>query len=671
MNQFFNTLLSVLKEDVRFFSEDGIFLRNSVYESAMKMDEKLLHLLLNNEETKKHFFKKVDDILVFDKVRFGWVINNREFLPDSYTRFKNKIGLADKSGNLISDYDDIELVFPYKDCVLEGGQSKEDIKREEIFYNELLAPKEIDRMFEPKVLTNAIRHEAIKDAKGLRVKTSSVEKVLPNDNLIIYGNNLLVLKSLIPRFKGKVKCIYIDPPYYFASTKKEDTFAYNSNFKLSSWLTFMKNRLEVARDLLSDEGAIFVQISNDGVAELMRLIKEIFNRNGDNFINIITVKTKSPSGFSTVNPGVFEAAEFIIAFAKNKKCWKYHPQFVETSYDSNYKWYITNKSDNFKQWNIVSLNEFVSKEKGFKSVKDFIKAIGEAAFNDLIAKFALDHADSVFRYTAIGKAAGNAVINAKELSKKHMDEIYEVPREGKYTVYVYKAQEIAFYSKKIKEIDGKRVPAIQLSDIWIDTPYEGIAKEGKVTLKGGKKPEKLLKRIIEMSTNPGDLVLDFFSGSGTTCAVAHKLGRQYIGVEQLEYEQNGPISRLETVISGDKSGISKIVNWNGGGSYISCELAKLNQEFIDEISHISSANDLKIIYYEAGKSGFISCNVNLAKINLNATDFESLSLDDQKRFLMEILDKNLLYVNYCDIDDEEFHISEKDKAFTRSFYEEG
>lgn len=179
MKNFYEAVLTVLKKDKRFIAEDGSFLRNAVYEAAIKMDTNLIHLLLSNEETRKRFFTDVDGVTVFDKVGFAWVINNRQFLPDSYTRFKNKIGLADSNGDLISASDKIELVFPYKDCVLEGGQTKEDQKREEIFYNETLAPDEIDRLLYPKVFTKAQRFT--KDGN------TSIKEFKDDDNLIIKG----------------------------------------------------------------------------------------------------------------------------------------------------------------------------------------------------------------------------------------------------------------------------------------------------------------------------------------------------------------------------------------------------------------------------------------------------------------------------------------------------
>jgi len=224
-----------------------------------------------------------------------------------------------------------------------------------------------------------------------------------------------------------------------------------------------------------------------------------------------------------------------------------------------------------------------------------------------------------------------------------------------------------------KSIKLEALKTNKMSDFWThgEIPKADLANEGGVKLKRGKKPEQLLKRIISISTEEKDIVLDFFLGSGTTAAVAHKMNRRYIGIEQLDYGNNDSVTRLENVITGDRSGVSNTVGWQGGGSFVYCELAKLNQNFVDEIEATKDEHALKEIYDKIIKSGFISYKVDPAVIYEAADDFEELSLDDKKRFLMEILDKNLLYVNYCDIDDEEFEISEEDKAFTRSFYREG
>ena len=266
MANFFDTVIGVLKQDERFFSAEGELLRNAVYEAAMKMDSALLKLLYNNEVTRERFFTDVEGISVFDKVGFGWVINNRQFLPDSYTRYKNKIGLVNGNGDYISTSNDVELVFPYKDCILEGGQTKEDQKRSEIFYNETLAPDEVDRLLYPKVLVNATRHTA--DA------AERITEITENDNIFIKGNNILALASLLKRYEGKIKCIYIDPPYNTRSDA--NTFAYNNTFNHSTWLTFMKNRLELAKKLLSDDGIIYIDIDHYELFYLGALADEIF-----------------------------------------------------------------------------------------------------------------------------------------------------------------------------------------------------------------------------------------------------------------------------------------------------------------------------------------------------------------------------------------------------------
>lgn len=660
----YHELYDVLRMEDRYCTDAGELIKSNIQEDALNLAPSLLKLLLANESLTRHFFRDVDGIRVFDKVAFQKLIMNKQFLPDSYTTFKNKIGLTVDDGRFITDSREVVLAWPYKDCMLEGGQTKEEAKRDEVFWNETLAPDEINRLTEPKMFTNFRRY----DKEG----EHDVEHISPKENLIIKGNNLLALHSLKEKYAGQVKLIYIDPPYYFVANKSEDTFSYNSNFKLSTWLTFMKNRLEVARDLLSNDGAIFVQISDDGVGELHCLLKEVFNRNGDNnFINKITIKTKSPSGFASVNPGVFETAEYILAFAKKKSNWTYNRQYVESTYDPNYKWYITNINDDFRSWNIVDVFEYVAKEHGYSNRKEIEQKIGKDTFLNLVSDFVLIHKDSVFQSTAIGNDAGSDVIEIRELSKRNRETVYSVSRKDYYTVYAYNGREIAFYNKKIRNIDGKDVPTMLLSNIWNDISYEGIAKEGSVTLKGGKKPERLIRRIIEMASNPNDIVLDFFAGSGTTASVALKLNRQFITVDQLDSQIDMSMKRLLSVVNGDSTGISKAVNWQGGGSFVYCELSKANQSFIDEIEEAKTSEELARIWKRMQETGFLSYQIKAKDIDVNADDFKAVSMDDQKRFLMESLDKNLLYIPFSEIDNEDYNISDEDKRLTREFYKKG
>ena len=599
INSFFDTVLNVLKKDNRFFAKDGTFLRNAVYEAAMQMDENLIHLLITNPETKARFFKKVDDVFVFDKVGFAWVINNREFLPDSYTRFKNKIGLVDENEEMIATSGKVELVFPYKDCVLEGGQTKEDQKRDEIFYNETLAPDEVDRLLYPKVFTNAKRfsydgdYDLLGQPTGNNSKVSCVraDRFEDTDNLIIKGNNLFGLASILKRFEGQVNCIYIDPPFNTGN----DSFNYNDRFSRSTWLTFMRNRLTIAKQLLRRDGNIFIHIDINQSHYLKVLCDEIFSE--DNFVEEIIWAYGSPSGGRAATPKPVNIHDYILHYSKDYPNRKQNRVYVPYTEKYINDWFKYTDEDG---------RRYQRRQRG----KD---------------------------------ENGNPI-----WTKQYLDESKGIPLSTVWT----DIQQVYADPRAYKEGNKADVEVIK-------------------SFSGGQKPEALIKRIFEMSTDEGDLVLDFHLGTGTTAAVAHKMKRRYIGIEQMQSQIDIIVDRLKKVICGESAGISKAMNWHGGGSFVYCELSQLNQNFVDEIQAANDLNTYKNIYKRMVKSGFISCKVNPSDIEAASADFENLSMENQKRFLMELLDKNMLYVNFCDMEDEDFEISEQDKIFTRSFYREG
>ncbi|MBU1921812.1 site-specific DNA-methyltransferase, partial [Patescibacteria group bacterium] len=288
MKNIIEQLTDLLKKDERLISQDGILLKNQTQELARKNDPELIKLLLSDKATKQHFFFEVEKTLIFDKEKFIRFISNKQFLPDSYTSFKNKIGLT-AGDEYLSESKEVVLAWPYKDCVLEGGMTKEDQKRNEIFYNETLAPDDINRLLDAKVFTNFKRIDKKGERKLDGFKRD--EKGTIKDNLIIKGNNLLALASLKKEFAGKVKLIYIDPPY-----NTDNTFAYNDSFDHSTWLVFMKNRLEIAKQLLKDDGLIFVQIDDNEQAYLKVLMDGLFGR--ENFINSIIWKRTFSHGDS-------------------------------------------------------------------------------------------------------------------------------------------------------------------------------------------------------------------------------------------------------------------------------------------------------------------------------------------------------------------------------------
>jgi adenine-specific DNA-methyltransferase len=305
MQNLLDELAGLLSKDERLTTE-GKLLKNKIIELALGVDADLIKLLLKNKSIKKHFFTEVDGVLVFDKIKFQHFVTNKEFLPDSYTAYKNKIGLGSDVGDFISDSREVVLSWPYKDCVLEGGQTKEEQKRDEIFWNETLAPDEIDRLFAPKVLTNF----KLDDKTGSHNLDTTDNSNFATSNLVIKGNNLLALHSLCKRYAGSANLIYIDPPYNTGS----DSFKYNDSFNHSSWLSFMKSRLEIAKRLLRNDGFIFVQCDDNEQAYLKILMDEIFTI--DNNRSILYIETVYPNKTLKQDRVFHDQIEQVLVYAK-------------------------------------------------------------------------------------------------------------------------------------------------------------------------------------------------------------------------------------------------------------------------------------------------------------------------------------------------------------------
>jgi len=630
-------LIKTLENDERLVV-DGELLKNKVIELANKMDTELLKLLKSEKDLKNHFFVEVDDVLVFDKQKFFDFVNNKNFLADSFTKHKNTIGLSN-GDNYFSESNEVVLAWPYKDTVLEGGQSKEDAKRNEIFHNEILAPDQIDRLLDPKVFTNFKKFTT----DGEQELKGDEDVDFEHENLIIKGNNLIALHSLKRKFAGKVKLIYIDPPYNTGS----DGFNYNDRFNHSTWLTFMKNRLEIARDLLSTDGSIWINIDDDESHYLKVVTDDIFGRS--NFVgNIIWEKKYSPQNDATY---FSDMHDHILVFAKDKQNWDRNLMPRTEEMNSRY----TNP-DNDKRGDWKS-SDF--------SVKTY------SADYDYPIK------------TPSGRVVNPPKGRSWRTSKDNFNELLKDNR-------------IWF------GVNGDAVPSIKrfLSEVQQGTPpktiwtYQEVGhnqdarNEVKNLFKNEEadfatpKPESLIKRIIHIASNEDDIVLDFFAGSGTTMAVAHKMGRSYIGIEQMAYINNVTVPRLKKVIGStkkakgklleeleyDDGGISDDVNWKGGGSFVYCEIAEWNESFIEEVKRVKTEKELKSIWQEMQDKSFLSHKVDVKMIDETKSEYEELKFEDKKKFLVETLDKNYLYIPYSEIDDEEFDVSEQDKKLNKKFY---
>jgi len=662
MQNLLNDLKDTLKKDERIFV-DGKILKNKLTELALKFDDQLITLLLGNKDIKEKFFidKKIkeNNIFLFNKDEFVKFVNNKEFLPDSFTTFKNFIGLQ-QNDEYLKDAGDVVLVWPYKDCVLEGGQEKEDDKRDEIFYNETLAPDEISRLFDKKVLSNFRKF----DSKNIKDGIKDFE-ISDSDNFVIKGNNLLVLHAIQEKFRNKVKLIYIDPPYNTGN----DTFQYNDKFNRSAWLTFMKNRLEVAKDLLRDDGSIAISIDHHENHSLKFILQEIFG--AENFIQDVVVETSSPAGFKLVNPGPVKVTEYVLFYAKNKKLYLNTEKklFVEDKTSDVYSEIILNPKESSNKWKFSSFDKYVYEKLEVESLKELKKKYNEnlaqKIFETTKRELAIEYADSLFTTYKPDNPSKALQVKVAE-SKKNPSKCVEYNSVNDTKYYLKNGRIMAFYKTKLRNVNGEKVPTKHLTNLWTDISWSGITNEGGVLLNKAKKPEAMLRRIIDLSTNENDLVMDFFAGSGTTLAVAHKMNRKYIGVEQMDYIHDLPEARLKNVIKGDQTGISELVGWKSGGSFVYVELKEWNEKYISDIQKADTSQKLLNIYDVMKNEAFFRYDVNHK--NFDKNEFKKLTIKEQKDILINCLDKNHLYVNYSEINDKIYKIPEDEKLMNKKFY---
>ena len=592
-NSLYAKIEDLLKSIPELITEEKELRYNKIKEMAENGDKVLLVPFLSNPEIKNAFFTPILDTFVFKTKEF------KEFLEysssnNSYSKYLGKrIGLY-CGDSALTDRSEVVLNFPFIDCVLEGGQTKEDgqdtyfeydeteseyvekqSKRREVFFNEILAKDEIDNLFSPKAFCNVKRYEKNSDNAVEPVETTKFTRDAEinksrglsedtiTDNLIIKGNNLLTLHSLKKEFEGKIKLIYIDPPYNTGS----DSFGYNDNFNHSSWLTFMKNRLEVAKDLLRDDGAIYIQLDYHEAHYIKVLMDEIFGIN--NFQREIIWRIGWLSGYKTIDNNWIRNHDTILFYSKNQKCLDF------------YKYYL--KKEEFKK----------------------------------IAK----------------------------------SEVEQYPIEDVWNGNEYD--------------DLNSIAIVSFSG---ETVSKLLNKEDEVK---GQKSEKLIERIINAHTKENEIVLDFFSGTGTTGAVSHKMNRQYILCEQLYKHIDITNRRITKVIEGEQSGISKKYNWQGGGSFVYMELAEQNEKAMKLISVCNNYDELLSIFTTLSEKYFLHYNVRINEFINKVSkedEFINLSLEKQKEIFCRMLDLNQLYINFADRNDKDSGLSENDIKATEDFY---
>lgn len=555
-----------------------------------------------------------------------------------FTKYSNRIGLfSNQTGNYIANTPEVVLNFPFKDTVLEAGMSKEDVGRDERFLHLEIDKRDIDTLEEPKVLTNFKYVD--KNGEVALTANSDVE-LFDGDgklkqNLVIKGNNLLTLFSLRERLSKQVKLVYIDPPYNTGGD--ENIFSYNNTFNHSSWLVFMKNRLEVARELLREDGFITIAIDHCELFYLGVVADEIFGR--DNRLSIITVQ-HNPKGR---NQAKFfsENSEFLLVYAKNKEKANFQQvaiddevkaTFTERDEKGAYRWepYIRART----VWSRQARPEnwypiYVSKD---------LKTITSTKIDDAYELY--------------------PTTNTGDFSWKNIKTTFDELNDGK--------------SFKAEIVDGKVILYHKyyeqqvLKNVWIAKKYQSEFN-GTNLLKGiiGKNdfsyPKSLyaVEDIIKIMSGDNDIVLDFFAGSGTTAHAvieANKeqgYSRKFIVCEQLEEHIDVMMKRLTKVI--DES------------SFCYFELKKYNQAFLDRLMEVTSISDVEEVYLDMQKNAFLKFFFDKKEFEKDE-NFRSKTWEQRRNMLVDILDENQLYLNLLDMRDAKYKVSNDEMALTERFY---
>lgn len=558
-----------------------------------------------------------------------------------YTKYSNKIGLySNAKGSYVRNDTEVVLNFPFKDTVLEAGMSKEDVGREERFLHIEIDSKDIDTLEEPKVLTNF----SYVDKNGERnVEADSDLEFFDDEgnlqqNMLIKGNNLLALYTLREKLAGKVKLIYIDPPY---NTRTDaNTFAYNNSFNHSSWLTFMKNRLEVARELLTEDGVIFIDIDHYELFYLGVLADEIFG--AENRIGVLAVVNNLGGRF---NKFFSQAHENKIVYAKNAN----KAEIKELALENSARFQLVDDIGNYK--------------------RRALQRSGDGSLRE----------DRPTMFYPIYYNPGTGDITTNKPTSEGYVELYPVDTNGVERRWRWgKAMVEQKWKTEIeaREVDGEyrlytkdRMKGEKPKTVWLKPEYSGASGTNSLKdLLGNKafsypKAVAQVRDAIQISTEPDDIVLDFFGGSGTTAQAVMEQNaidggmRKFVIIEQMDYINTVSYKRLENAIK----------KYYNDTSFVYFELKKYNQEYVDRIMEATSLSELEEIYVEMRNNAFLKFWFDRHAFEKDE-DFRKLDLNERKEALADVLDENQLYLNYADMNDTRHNVTADEKALTDKFY---
>jgi adenine-specific DNA-methyltransferase len=374
-----------------------------------------------------------------------------------------------------------------------------------------------------------------------------------SENALVHGDNLSAMTRLCRAgFAGRFRCIYLDPPFNSGRRFAE----YDDALSPGAWRAMIRERLEAARELLAEDGAAFVEIDDTELGPLQVVMDDVFGR--EQRVSTITVVRSAATGHKAINRGPVNVTDFVLAYARQRTRWRCNPLVRERgSYDRAYATWLENPRDEPPLWRFGPLTAHAR------------RALGAGATRPQIERYAVEHAEHVVRfaqprYDAVSSRA-RALIDRSRLEAGR---VFCLERSGRKSLVLRGGNRVLFLADKVVEREGGRVLVEPLTNVWDDVPFQGIAREGGARFVRNKKPERLIARILSLATDPGDWVLDAFLGSGTTAAVAHKMGRRWVGIEQGEQLDTLCLPRLRRVVDGqDATGVTRAFGWKGGGGF--------------------------------------------------------------------------------------------------------
>ena len=399
-------------------------------------------------------------------------------------------------------------------------------------------------------------------------------------NILIHGDNLLALKSIEEDYAGKIKCIYIDPPYNTGNAFEH----YDDNLEHSIWLSLMYERMRLLHKLLSNDGTIWISIDDIESHYLKVMLDEIFGRK--NFLGDIAYERSGTAGIGQGGSFLVNTRESILVYAKDKTSMKikeaktYRPLDKEVM--KRYSYILENEGtkEELTRFNDSTGNDVIIYKHNNYDIKSISLKNFDKRKEEIYEEY-FDNYEKIFRTTNPQKENTFQQKIISSLDSKGLFSVEYIPSRGKFkgqkTILYYNNKELfAWLKASAEKIDNEIVKTNKMSDFWRneDIPKANLANEGNVEFKRSKKPEALIKQILDIATQKGDYVLDSFLGSGTTCAVAHKMGRKWIGIEMGDHIYTHCIPRMNSIIDGnDLLGVTKQVSWKNGGGYKFYELA--------------------------------------------------------------------------------------------------